>query len=84
MARGNYGLLDKRVYLWDMSLKKYKAEFKVEKFYDVEVEIPADTPDIDVADKIVEIMQEDYLSGNMNDEEEKDCQFKIDDIKEIK
>ena len=67
-----------------MKLKKYKAEFKVEKFYDVEVEIPADTPDIDVAEKIVEIMQEDYLSGNMDNEEEKDCQFKIDDIEEIK
>ena len=55
-----------------MKTKKYKAEFKVEKFYDVEVEIPGDTPDIDVADKIVEIMQEDYLSGNMHEEEEKD------------
>jgi len=65
-----------------MKLKKYKAEFKVEKFYDVEVEIPEDTPD--VADKIVEVMQEDYLSGNMDNEEEKDCQFKIDEIKEIK
>ena len=83
MGRVNHGLLDKRVYLWDMSLKKYKAEFKVEKFYDVEVEIPADTPDIDVAEKIVEIMQEDYLSGNMDNEEEKDCQFKIDEIQEI-
>jgi len=68
----------------DMILKKYKAEFIVEKFYDVEVEIPEDTPDIDVADKIVEVMQEDYLSGNMDNEEEKDCQFKIDEIKEIK
>ncbi len=67
-----------------MKLKKYKAEFKVEKFYDVEVEIPEDTPNIDVADKIVEVMQEDYLSGNMDNEEEKDCQFKIDEIKEIK
>ena len=67
-----------------MSLKKYKAEFKVEKFYDVQVEIPEDTPNIDVADKIVELMQEDYLSGNMDNEEGKDCQFKIDEIKEIK
>mgnify|MGYP006979354817 CR=1 FL=1 len=67
-----------------MKFKKYKAEFKVEKFYDVEVEVPADTPDIDVAEKIVEIMQEDYLCGNMDNEEEKDCQFKIDEIEEIK
>ena len=67
-----------------MKTKKYKAELTVEKIFDVEVEIPHDIPDIDVADKIVDIMQEDYLSGNMNDEEEKDCQFKIDDIKEIK
>ena len=67
-----------------MKLKKYKAEFKVEKIYDVEVEIPGDIADIDVAEKIVEIMQEDYLCGNMDNEEEKDCQFKIDEIEEIK
>ena len=67
-----------------MKLKKYKAEFKVEKIYDVEVEIPGDIADIDVAEKIVEIMQEDYLCGNMYNEEEKDCQFKIDEIEEIK
>ena len=67
-----------------MKLKKYKAEFKVEKIYDVEVEIPGDIADVDVAKRIDEIMQEDYLCGNMDNEEEKDCQFKIDEIEEIK
>ena len=66
-----------------MKFKKYKAKFKVEKIYDVEVEIPGDIADIDVAENIVEIMQEDYLCGNMDNEEEEDCQFKIDEIKEI-
>ena len=32
-----------------MKLKKYKAEFIVEKIYDVEVEMLADIPNIDIA-----------------------------------
>ena len=66
-----------------MSLKKYKVLFKVEKTYEVHLDTTDDPNTDDGEDKIMETIQEDYLVGNMKDEET-DCQFKLGKIEEIK
>ena len=67
-----------------MSLKKYKVIFKVEKFYEVDLDTEHD-PDTDEGeDNILETIQEDYLSEKLNlKPKETDCQFKLGDIVEI-
>tara|TARA_R110000751_G_scaffold244719_1_gene344775 strand:+ start:197 stop:469 length:273 start_codon:yes stop_codon:yes gene_type:complete len=66
-----------------MKTKIYKVKFIVEKTYNAEIETPIDhTPGV-VKNNIMEIMQEDYLSGNMDNETDGDHHFKIAEIEEI-
>ena len=67
-----------------MKLKKYKAKFKIEKTYYVELESEADPFTDDGHDKITDMILEDYETGNMDSDEELDCQFSLYDYEEIK
>ena len=65
-----------------MSLKNYKVLFKVEKTYEVDLDTAEDPNTDEGEDNIMERIQEDYLTGNIKDEEQ-DCQFKLDKIEEV-
>lgn len=67
-----------------MSLKKYKAKFKVEKTYHVDIETEVDPFTEYGHDKLSDMILEDYEVGNMDNDEELDCQFSLYDYEEIK
>ena len=64
-------------------MKKYKVKYKVEKIYNVEVEIEDPVFPPAISDHIYEIITEDYQVGNM-DNDEVDETYSIENIKEIK
>lgn len=65
-----------------MSLKNYKVLFKVEKTYEVDLATAEDPNTDEGEDNIMERITEDYLTGNIKDEEQ-DCQFKLGEIEEV-
>jgi hypothetical protein len=66
-----------------MSLKKYKVEFRVEKTYEVDVDLDYDPYTEDGDRKLYRMLEDDYEVGNMNNEEV-DCQFKIEMCRRVK
>ena len=66
-----------------MKLKKYKAKFKIEKTYYVELESEVDPFTEDGHDELSNMIIEDYGFGNMDSDEELDCQFSLYDYEEI-
>ena len=64
-------------------MKKFKVKYKVEKIYNVEVEI--DNPpksSNELSEQIYEIITEDYQVGNM-DNDEVDETYSIQELEEI-
>jgi hypothetical protein len=59
-----------------MSLKKYKFEVRVEKTYEVDVDLDYDPYTEDGHNKLYRMLEDDYEAGNMKNEEV-DCQFKL-------
>ena len=64
-------------------MTKFKVKFKVEKTYDVEVEVDDSNRSIeDRNDEILMMIEEDYELGNM-DKDESEESYAIKDVKEI-
>ena len=67
-----------------VDMKKYKVIFKVEKFYEVDLDTTHDPNTDEGEDNIMEYIEDDFLSGNINlKPKETDCQFKLGEIVEI-
>ncbi len=64
-------------------MTKYKVKYKVEKIFNVEVEIdnPPKSPE-ELSDSIYDLIIEDYEVGNMNNEDA-DESYSIEEIEEI-
>ena len=62
---------------------KYKVKFKVEKIYNVEVDIedPPTSSD-ELSDSIYDLITDDYEVGNMR-KDEADETFSVEEIKEV-
>ena len=66
-----------------LSMTKFKVKFKVEKTYDVEVEIDSqDMSTQDRDDEILAMIEDDYEIGNM-DNNDHETSYAIRDVKEI-
>ena len=65
-------------------MSKYKVKYKVDQFFDVEVEIdnPPKTQE-ELSDAIYRLITDDYRVGNMNNEEIAES-YSIEMIEEIK
>ena len=64
-------------------MKKYKVKYKVEKIYNVEVDIedPPTSSD-ELSDSIYDLITDDYEVGNMR-KDEADETFSVEEIKEV-
>ncbi len=67
-----------------MKIKKYKAKFKIEKIYEVEVETPGDPSTDAENDTLSDMVLQDYENGKYDNDLELDCQFSLYDYEEIK
>jgi len=66
-----------------LSMTKFKVKFKVEKTYDVEVEVDDSNRSIeDRNDEILMMIEDDYEIGNM-DNNDHETSYAIRDVKEI-